>query len=177
MPVMRYMPVAAAMLLALGCSKPDGAAPDAAAAPTVEAAKPPAVEVVPERMALYGDLHVHTQLSFDAYIFGTRSTPETAYAYAKGEPLQHPSGFTMQLKKPLDFEAVTDHDMYMGIVRAMDDPSTKPGQTELGRKIRQRRRRRAGWQPSRRWWRFCAAAAAHRRTLSTRRSSARRGMR
>ncbi|MCP5178854.1 MAG: DUF3604 domain-containing protein [Pseudomonadales bacterium] len=135
MPVMRYMPVAAAMLLALGCSKPDGAAPDAAAAPTVEVAKPPAVEVVPERMALYGDLHVHTQLSFDAYIFGTRSTPATAYAYAKGEPLQHPSGFTMQLKKPLDFEAVTDHDMYMGIVRAMDDPSTKPGQTELGRKI------------------------------------------
>jgi len=91
----------------------------------------------PNRMALFGDLHVHTGLSFDAYIFGTRSTPDSAYEYAKGQPLQHPSGFSMQLKAPLDFQAVTDHDLFMGVIRAMDDPNTKVGQHPLGKELQE----------------------------------------
>ena len=80
-----------------------------------------------ERRALFGDLHIHTQLSFDAFIFGTRSTPDSAYEYAKGASIDHPAGFEMKLKTPLDFLGVTDHAMYMGMLPAMADPETQAG--------------------------------------------------
>ena len=57
----------------------------------------------PERNAYYGDLHVHTANSFDAYVFGTTSTPADAYRYARGRALPHPNGYEVQLQQPLDF--------------------------------------------------------------------------
>ena len=77
----------------------------------------------PDRNAYYGDLHVHTANSFDAYSFGTTATPADAYRYAQGEALAHPVGFEVRLQQPLDFYAVTDHAMFMGLVKAGDvDP-------------------------------------------------------
>lgn len=77
----------------------------------------------PDRNAYYGDLHVHTANSFDAYSFGTTATPADAYRYAQGEALAHPAGFEVRLQQPLDFYAVTDHAMFMGLVKAGDvDP-------------------------------------------------------
>ena len=55
------------------------------------------------RNAYLGDLHVHTDYSFDAYAFGTVATPYDAYRYAKGEAIAHPAGFDVQLRQPLDF--------------------------------------------------------------------------
>ena len=75
----------------------------------------------PERKAYFGDLHIHTRYSFDAYIFGTIASPDDAYNYARGQPLEHPSGYTMQLREPLDFYVVTDHAMLMGLVREAAD--------------------------------------------------------
>ncbi len=75
----------------------------------------------PNRNAYFGDLHVHTTYSFDAYIFGTRATPDDAYRFAKGGVLQHPAGFNMQLDEPLDFYSVTDHAFFLGVMRAMGD--------------------------------------------------------
>ena len=69
-----------------------------------------------DRNVYFGDLHVHTKHSFDAYIFGTTATPDDAYKYAKGGKIQHPLGFDMQLREPLDFYAVTDHGFLMGNV-------------------------------------------------------------
>ena len=62
-----------------------------------------------DKNVYFGDLHVHTKHSFDAYIFGTTATPDDAYEYAKGNAIQHPLGYDMQLREPLDFYAVTDH--------------------------------------------------------------------
>ena len=72
-----------------------------------------------DRNAYFGDLHVHTMYSYDAFIFGTTSSPDDAYTFAKGGALTHPAGFDMKLDVPLDFYAVTDHAYYLGIFREM----------------------------------------------------------
>ena len=76
-----------------------------------------------DRNPYYGDLHVHTKHSFDAYIFGVTATPNDAYRYAKGEGITHPMGYEMKLKEPLDFYSVTDHG-FMGMMNAWADTST-----------------------------------------------------
>ena len=72
----------------------------------------------------YGDLHVHTKYSFDAYVFGITATPDDAYRYAKGEGIKHPLGYEMKLREPLDFYSVTDHGFYMGMIQAFSDTTT-----------------------------------------------------
>ena len=67
-----------------------------------------------EKNAYFGDLHIHTRYSYDAFFFGTATGPDEAYAYAKGQPLEHPAGFAIQLDRPLDFYAVTDHAYFLG---------------------------------------------------------------
>ena len=62
----------------------------------------------PNKNAYFGDLHIHTSNSFDAYTFGSLSDPEMAYKYAQGESIPHPTGYDIQLRRPLDFYAVTD---------------------------------------------------------------------
>jgi hypothetical protein len=78
-----------------------------------------------ERWAFFGDLHVHTTYSFDAYAFGTLATPYDAYRYARGEAIHHPAGFEIQLRQPLDFYAVTDHAMFLGVAAEAGDTSTE----------------------------------------------------
>ncbi len=78
-----------------------------------------------ERKAYFGDLHVHTTYSFDGYAFGTLATPYDAYRFAKGESISNPAGFVMQLSRPLDFYAVTDHAMFLGVLKAAADTSTE----------------------------------------------------
>ncbi len=78
----------------------------------------------PMRNAYFGDTHVHTAYSFDAFIFGTTASPDASYNFAKGEPLLHPAGFEMRLDRPLDFQAVADHAMYLGMLPGMTDPES-----------------------------------------------------
>ena len=78
----------------------------------------------PQRNAYFGDLHVHTTYSFDAYAFGTLATPYDAYRFALGEAIKHPAGYDMQLHEPLDFYAITDHAMFMGVAAEAADTST-----------------------------------------------------
>jgi len=78
----------------------------------------------PDRNAYFGDLHVHTAYSFDAYAFGTIATPQAAYRYARGEALLHPAGYAVQLQRPLDFYAITDHAIFLGLVKEAADTSS-----------------------------------------------------
>jgi len=82
----------------------------------------------------FGDLHIHTKNSFDAYIFNVRSTPDDVYRFAKGESVRHPSGFDITIGgDPLDFVAATDHGAYMGILPAMNDPDSPLSKLDMAK--------------------------------------------
>lgn len=85
--------------------------------------------------ALFGDLHMHTSFSFDAFTFKTTATPDDAYSFAEGNSLAHPAGGIYKLDRPLDFLAVTDHAEFMGVTRAFGDPSNPLSELEIAREV------------------------------------------
>ncbi len=99
----------------------------ASASETASTSTAPNPSQAGQRQVFFGDTHIHTTYSFDAFIFGTRTTPDDAHAYAKGEVIKHAAGFDVQLEQPLDFISVTDHATYLGMFQAMDDPSSAVG--------------------------------------------------
>lgn len=85
----------------------------------------------PLRNVYFGDLHVHTARSLDANLQGTRLTPADAYRFARGErvgiqPYDGDGEATreIQLARPLDFAAVTDHAEFLGAVSVCSTPGT-----------------------------------------------------
>ena len=115
------------LLFAVACGEqsPEEAGEATAAAPVEEAqTEPLAIEPNPLRNAYFGDTHIHTVLSIDAYLMGTRRTPDDAYDYARGGAIEHATGFVMQMRKPLDFLAVSDHAFYLGIGRELGDENS-----------------------------------------------------
>ena len=66
----------------------------------------------------WGDLHVHSRLSMDSFSFGNRMmTADDAFKFAKGEPVEAHTGDIAQLKKPLDFLLVSDHQNFWGLLQ------------------------------------------------------------
>jgi hypothetical protein len=108
----------------------------AQSAPKAPSIKPSNIELNPLKDAYFGDLHVHTKNSFDAFIFGTRATPDDAYRFAKGATIKNGAGADITLSgPPLDFLAVTDHGEYIGIVPAMRDRKNPLSKTETAKSI------------------------------------------
>jgi len=90
-----------------------------------------------DRVALFGDMHIHTSWSIDAFVFGTRSAgPYEAIMFAQGEPVRHPGGFIVQLKRPLDFMVLMDHSEYTGALSLANDPESAFSKTPRGKELK-----------------------------------------
>ena len=77
----------------------------------------------PLKNVYFGEQHMHTQNSFDAYTVGVRGTWAEAYDFALGKPGKlSTTGEKMQRKTPYDFVAITDHSEYYGVFKNMADP-------------------------------------------------------
>lgn len=76
----------------------------------------------PDRV-LWGDLHLHSNISMDAFNLGNESlTPGDAYKFARGESIDSTAGGPAKLARPLDFLSVTDHAEYLGVMAGLTDP-------------------------------------------------------
>ena len=79
----------------------------------------------PERNAYFGETHLHTSWSVDAWVMGNRLTgPDDALKYAQGQTFKHPLGFDIKIETPLDFMGVTDHSEYVGVTREANIPGS-----------------------------------------------------
>jgi hypothetical protein len=73
----------------------------------------------------FGEQHLHTQNSPDAFAMGTRNTPDDAYNFAKGKAVKkNTSGKMVQKITPYDWAAVTDHAEYFGVFPQFSDPNS-----------------------------------------------------
>lgn len=102
-----------------------------------------------QRRVFFGELHLHTALSIDAWTHKTKLLPDDAYKFGRGETVMIPA---LQLANeqgiqsaqdvparrawPLDFMAVTDHAENFGTMFMLDDPGSAFSRSELGKKIR-----------------------------------------
>lgn len=105
----------AASLALAGC---DGAEREAQRAADAEAA----VEIAKfPQQVLWGDTHLHTDNSIDAFGFGTRLGPEEALKFARGDEVTSSTGVKAKLSRPLDFLVIADHSDGLGAMRRLYD--------------------------------------------------------
>lgn len=74
---------------------------------------------------LWGDTHLHTNLSQDAFNYGLTLGPDDAYKFAKGGQVTATHGQIAKLKRPLDFLVIADHAEGLGSMQMLskDDPT------------------------------------------------------
>src|SRR5450755_4115751 len=116
--------IASLLLWTSGCNKQGAEAP--AGTPQATSQSPATADGRPApnplKNAYFGDLHLHSSYSMDAFALGTRTTPDDAYRYAMGETVDY-FGKAQKRAAPLDFLALTDHAEYLGVAPATIDPN------------------------------------------------------
>ncbi len=124
------------VLLLSACSEDNNAVkPVAEISAPVSANNSDNAQDEPALNAYFGDLHIHTAYSLDAYAVGNRTTPDDAYLYAKGKTIQHAAGYPVTIDQPLDFAAVTDHAEYFGILPEMGNPGGELSHLQLAKNM------------------------------------------
>jgi hypothetical protein len=92
---------------------------------TLAATPTQAQEKSPDRNAYFGEEHIHTSWSVDAWLMGNRLTgPDDAYKYAQGQTIKHPLGYDIKIDTPMDFMGVTDHSEYVGVTKEANTPGS-----------------------------------------------------
>lgn len=147
-----FVPPSLAALIAVGsaCTQPNEIADDAPASEATaeesdraSAAAPPIGEPGrtsdapnPLNNVYFGEQHLHTVNSPDAFAFGTRNTPDDAYRFCKGEAIKkNTTGEMVQKGTPYDWCAVTDHAEYLGVMPLLLEEDNPLQDTPIGKLI------------------------------------------
>ncbi len=106
-------------------------------------ARAPCANRAPERQAFWGELHVHSALSMDAWLWNVRNGPDEVFRFARGEqtflpPLDDAGRPTRpaRLERPIDFVALTDHASFQGEVALCTRPDSSRYDTRACRLYR-----------------------------------------
>lgn len=91
-----------------------------------------------DRVLLWGDTHLHTRNSIDAYGSGVGSTDiDSAYRFARGFPVVFPrTGAKARIDRPLDFLVVADHAVGLGLSVRLEEGDPRLTETKTGRLLR-----------------------------------------
>ena len=124
-------------LAGMACALALSASAQAADAPPAPKEREPCARYDRLRQPFFGDTHVHTAFSFDAWGQGTLAGPRDAYRFARGEETgMQPYGADgrpqtrIQLRRALDFAIVTDHSDLLGETQICQHPEL-PGYGSL----------------------------------------------
>lgn len=110
--------------------------PQTALAQDLGAAPAESVASNPNRDVYFGNLHVHTRYSFDGYANGSVTAPDDAYRWARGEAIPGGGdGSMLQILRPLDWYAVSDHAEFLGVFPKMADPDSPLSKHPLAPRI------------------------------------------
>jgi len=90
----------------------------------------------PLKNVYFGEEHMHTRNSFDAFTIGVNQTWDQAYEYAKGKEVKlSTTGERMQKRTPYDFVAITDHAEYFGVLEEFGDPDSPLAKSDFAKMI------------------------------------------
>jgi len=113
-----FLGVSTLALVACGQPAPESADELAVDTPPPADAATPASETAAYPSQVYwGDTHLHTSDSADAFAYGARIGPEDALQFARGEQVTSTTGIAAQLSRPLDFLVIADHAVGLGVSR------------------------------------------------------------
>ena len=93
-------------------------------------------KVNPLKNVYFGEQHLHTSASPDAFAVGTRGTWDDAYRYGKGEAVKlSTTGEMIKKRTPYDFVAITDHAEYFGVMPRLIDPKDPLSKSDFAKKL------------------------------------------
>ena len=93
-------------------------------------------KAIPFKNVYFGEQHIHTAASPDAFAVGTRGTWADVYNYAQGKEVKlSTTGETIKKKTPYDFVGITDHSEYFGVMPALIDPNNPLSKSDFANKL------------------------------------------
>jgi len=122
---LRWVVILVGIGLLFSCNKSEKPAEQAQQGRAPAQSEEARIEKNPDRNAYFGEEHIHTSWSVDAWLMGNRITgPDDAYKYAQGQTIKHPLGYDIKIETPMDFMGVTDHSEYVGITKMANTPGS-----------------------------------------------------
>ncbi|MEP0133436.1 MAG: DUF3604 domain-containing protein [Eudoraea sp.] len=90
----------------------------------------------PLKNVYFGEEHMHTRNSFDAFTVGVSATWDDAYRFAMGEEIElSTTGEKLKRRTPYDFVTITDHSEYFGVLKDLVNPESPLSKTDLAKQL------------------------------------------